>query len=201
MQVNVIRGGDTAYNSLLYPPPDQGLLDYLGNSLQQAKDKLGEFGRSFYDSTMGMFNKHNSADAINASKLLLQSTGSHFNEHVIYSVGYNNFTGANLIMQRYIMSEPSINELHRVNMCHGYQETFFDNEPGIYGEDRTDYRRVMDGALQFDDEHAYVNYYTQNDPEDELCILDKISIRDTWEVAVRLLNEGVDPTSPDLEEI
>jgi len=201
MQVNVIRGGDAAFNALLYPPPDQKFLNYLQTNIQSAKESFTGLGTQFVNTVQNMYNKYNSTEAINASKALLQSTGTHFNQHVIYPVGYDNFNTANLMMQRYVMSQPSISEMYRDNMCHGYQETYFDPEPNTYGEDRTDYRRVMDGVLQYDEEDAYFNYYSQDSEEDDLDDMDKLSILDTWDNALRLINEGVDPTSPDLDDL
>lgn len=197
MQVNVIRGGDAAFNALLYPPPDQNFLTYLQNNIQTAADAVSGMGTAFVDTVKSMYNRYNSTEAINASKALLHSTGTHFNQNVIYPVGYDNFTTANLLMQRYIMSEPSVSELYRDNMCYGYQETFYDNEPGTYGKERTDYRNVMDGVMEFEEDQAVFKYYSHSSEEPDLDTLDKLSILDTWDNAIRLIEEGIDPT--DLE--
>lgn len=201
MQVNVVRGGDAAFNALLYPPPDQNFLTYLQNNIQSAAESVVGIGTAFMDNVKNMYNRYNSTEAINASKALLQSTGTHFNQNVIYPVGYDNFNTANMIMQRYVMAEPSISEMYRDNMCYGYQETFYDMEPDSYGVERTDYRRVMDGVMDFEDDHAVFKYYSQSSDEPDLDTLDKISILDTWDNALRLIDEGIDPTSPDLDDL
>ena len=103
-------------------------------------------------------------------------------------------------MQQYIMSEPTLNKLHKQNRCYGYQDTYVEVEPDTYGQERVLYQRVMDGVMQFDEEGlCFINHYTNSD-EVELTTVEKISVLDTWHHVRRLIAEGIDPTDPDKNE-
>lgn len=199
MQVNVIRGGEAAANALIYPPPDNNLLTYLNNNIQSAIESTANLSNHFVQSVKGMYEKFNNSAVLNAGRALLYSTGTHFNQNVIFPLNNGNMVTANLIMQQYIMAHPEVNHLNHQNMCYGFQDTYFNYEPEVYGKDRMDYQRVMDGVLQINEEgeDGYIMYYSNGDIQDELHPMDKLSILDTWSELEYMIANGDDPTDPD----
>lgn len=203
IQVPVIRGGDFAANALIYKPPSNGLIDYIRSNMSHIVDKASQYSSQFVQTIQNMYNSFNSDDTIMKSKLLLNQYGSHLSQDVIYHVPYEALNTANLMMQRYIMSHPEINKLHRKNMCYGYAETFVDDELDTYGEERLSYQQVMDGVLKFDkkDGMGYTSHFSNMYSDNPLSIIDVVSIIDTWDNVTRALEEGKDPTNPLFEDL
>lgn len=202
--VTVLKGGDDVANALIYKPLSGVNMAYLQDQLQSTYANIRNIGERFVGAVKSMFNNEHSEEKLNRARMALYSAGVHFDQNMIHPVTYNNYSNMNLLMQRYVMSQPDVNAMYKKNKCYGFQETYVDPEPGIYGEERTDYRRVMDGMLQFekDDEGlGYFMHYSDTSDADDLSTLDKMSVLQTWDVAARLLSEGLDPTHPDKEEL
>jgi hypothetical protein len=200
MIVNTISGGETAFNALLYKQPDSNLLNYLQNNIQSAIAATSHLGERFVSTVQNMYNRFNDSSIINASKALLFKSGSHMNQTVIYPVAYDGFSTANLMMQRYIMANPTVDKLYQRNMCYGFQDTYINNNP-YTGTESVEYMQTMDGVLQFDSSDEgytqYHSYYHSDENNTELDIYDKLSVLDTWDNLQRLIAKGIDPTDPD----
>jgi len=201
MQVNVVNGGNTAFSALLYEAPSNSMLDYLTQQMGQAKQVLGEAYSGFIENATSIYNKFNSTEAINAAKAIVMANSMHLSDTQIMPLVEETLRNANYVMQQYIMAMPEVNTLANDNMCYGFAETYYDTEPGVTGTDRNDYRRVMDGVLDFDEEEAFVTYYTNGGDEEDLCAMDTFSILNTWNAVKQALSNDIDPTSPDGEEL
>jgi hypothetical protein len=199
MRVNVISGGEHALNALLYKQPDENFLEYLKSHMHNAYQTIGEAGNRFMSNVRSMYDKYNASDVLQLGKMLLTRTGTHFSQDVIYNVPYEQLGGANLIMQRYIMAHPDLSKLYVKNMCSGYNGTYVDIEPGVYGTNRSEYIQVMDGVLQFDvngGENGYINHYSDSNTDD-LDVISKLSILDTWRSVEIAIARGIDPSDVD----
>ena len=201
MQVNVVKGGEQAFNALVYKPPEQGLLDYFQNNLNNATQMLGDAGQNFMNTAYNMYDKFNSSAVINAGKALLMNVGTHLNQQAIYYVDQNHMPNANLIMQSYIIANPVMNNLYQKNMAYGFQDTYFDPEPDNVGVERYDYQRVMDGVLTYDKEDNGIITRYFNSDEVELDSMEKITILDTWQQVEYMIANGIDPSDPDQGEL
>jgi len=203
MKVQVIDGGDTAFKALVYPPPDQTLLTYLQDNIHQAAHVLGDIGSNFVNNAQNMYDRFNSSEAINAGKAILYGAGTHLNQNVIYPVALDQFPNANLIMQHYIMEEPSVNRMYQKGTCNGFADTYFDNEVGVFGKERSSYMRVMDGVMDYSgkDNDGYITHYSFEDGRDDLDTFDKFSVLDTWDNVRVLIAQGIDPTDLDQGEL
>ena len=197
----VIHGGSVAANALLYNEPDNRLKEYISNNIAMAMDATRSIGTGFINTVESMYNKFNNSEIVNAAKMILYNAGTHLSQDSIHYVRYENVHNANLIMQKYILANPTIYNLYQNNMCHGYADTYIDSySKNTPVEERIEYQQVMDGLLQFDkNDEGYVNHYSHE--EDDLCLMDKISISDTWDAALRRIAEGIDPTDPDLNDL
>jgi len=201
IRVNVVNGGDIAANALIYRPPDNRLLSFLNDNISKAVEYTSNAASGFANTVVNMYNKFNSSESLNAAKLMLYNAGTHLNQDIIYPVMYDNLGNANLIMQRYIISEPQMNNLYTRNMCYGYQDTYVDIDKGSVGKDRLDYQNVMDGVLQHDnDGNGYFNYYSNSD-DTILHKFDKLAILETWDNVALMISNGLDPSDPDNNEL
>lgn len=196
VKVQTIDGGEFAANALMYKPPSQQVMEYLNNGLDKIMNYTSGLSDRFKETVQGIYNKAFDNRAIEASKYLLAQSDYALQEDMIYTVPYDGFSNINMTMQQYIMAEPTLNNLYKKNMCHGFQETYFDYEPETYGKERYDYQRVMDGVLQFDKDEeglAYIESYSNTD-EVEITIPEQLAILTTWENVVRIIEEGNDPS-------
>ena len=200
MVVEHINGGEQAFEAMLYKPHSESTLSYINNNIAAAADALGSAGSRFIDKSISLYNQFNNSALINATKAFIYGTGTHMSQDMIYPLYENNMHEANLVMQRYIMANPVVSNMHKKNMCDGWSETFFNQQPDAYGKDRYDYMRVMDGILQHEDNEeeegdAYIMHYTTDDDEEDLDTFDKFAILDTWHAAEQLIYQDIDPTS------
>lgn len=197
---DVVGGGEYGANALLYKPLSQQTLSYLNDRLNSTLDRMKDIGGLFTQSVRSLYDKYNSREAIQRAKMVLHGAGVHLAQDIIYPVSYDQYHNINLLMQRYVISQPDVNDMYVRNLCYGFEDTFEDPEPGTYGEDRYDYQRVMSGVLQFEENgDGYFKFYSNDDTESELDNLDKISVLDSWDTALRLIAEGKDPTRLDGE--
>jgi len=194
--------GDQAFNALVYKPPEPRFLDYLQNNVARAGEVLGNVGRSFVEQTTNLYDSVNNSAFVNSARAMLMNMGTHLSQDVIHRVDRNNMHEANLTMQQYIMANPNMNKLHQKNMAYGFQETYYDMEPGVYGEERLDFQRVMDGIVRVDkkDEYTYVNHYSNSD-DVELNQFEQLTILDTWDEVNSMIAMGIDPSDPLQDEL
>jgi len=204
MRINVIDGGDNALNAMLYPPPDERLLNYFQDNLARAVDTFTGISDSFVSNVSAMYDQFNNSALLNATKALIHGTGGHVNQDVVYPVEMYQMGEANLAMQQYIIANPVVNKLYNDNMCNGFEDTYYDYEPGVTGKERYDYQRVMDGVVQFEDDNddAFIMHYSNDDyVESPLNAMDKFAILETWQNVEMLIYQDIDPTDPDMGDL
>lgn len=203
--IGIVRGGDLAADALIYRPPDNNLVNYLASNLQKANELVGSYSNAFINTMTNVYNRFASDSARLYQKLVLQDANGHLDQNIVSVVRYEHLHMANLAMQRYILAEPTLNEYYRKGMCYGYQDTCTMYEDNKFGKDCVEYRRVMDGMLEFDNEdEGVVITYSQNDTEmypDDLDPIDKFNIMKTWDNVARMIVEGIDPSDPLLGEL
>ncbi len=106
---------------------------------------------------------------------------------------------ANPIMQRYIMAEPRLRDMYLNQSVEGYAGSYENHHGDALGVAHYDYRRVTDGIVMIQDEHAIVNEFYEliPDTDKELDIFQKADVIRTWNMVNRALDTAeMDPTSP-----
>ncbi len=197
MRVNVIRGsGDDVFRALSYAPPDNGMLNYINNSMGYAKEQLGNIGTNFMDRASNLYNRFNSNEAINRSKQILNQSSVYINEDVVYLINSNNINNSNIEMQQWIMEEPTIRKAFNKQMIEGFSESYFDFEPEVrIPSNRTQFMQVASGitATYMDELDGSKYTYTVEDRKD-ITDFDRQTILDSWMVARDMLCDDIDPT-------
>lgn len=202
MHIGVVKGDEAAIKSLVYGNQSSSVIDYFKTNLHNVASTVKNVSSDFFNTASNLWEKYNSNKVLDAAKSLLYSMGGHFNQDIIHTVRYENIPNANLIMQKYIMCHPEVNSLYRKNSCNGFEGTYYNEEPNVWGKDRLDYQRVMDGVFQFESNgDGYVEFYSNEDTQDELNIYDKLSILETWDSVSNMLANKMDPTDPDEGEL
>lgn len=200
-QANVIQGDSLEFDSLIYPTQHPNALTYIQNTLSNIPSTLMDKGRELFSNAYEKFKEITSAESrIRARNAILAAT-NYRQENVIYPIhNVVDSQTATLTMQRWIMAEPTVRELYHKQQCDGYSSTYVDNHPDAIGEDHYDYRRVMDGVVDYSGNNVWCKWYMEDlaNGDKELMPFEKLSILDSWDVirnAVNLMNE--DPTDPD----
>lgn len=200
MVFNVTQGGRDAFNSLFYPPPTYGVMDAFNEDLSRIKGLVGEYANKFIAEVNNIYNYFNGNEAIENAKLNMYRAESVLRNDVIYPVSFDNLGSANTIMQRYIMAHPAVMELHRKNMCNGFSETYLDYDDNTEDSDNHEYNQVMSGMLRFDENDN--GYYEEiisvgiDGNTNELDLIDKAYILETWDNVMEAIAQGIDPTDP-----
>jgi hypothetical protein len=114
-------------------------------------------------------------------------------------LSHREISNATPVMRRYIMDHPVLNKKFRRGVLSGFDDKYFDTEPDVTGEWRTGYLAVMDGISEVvnDDSGEYTIVRHVSLQEDEMLdIQQQFAILDTWELAMLLLEQDIDPTKP-----
>src|SRR5690606_37864490 len=145
---------------------------------------LTDVGKQMFSSLGGLFEKFNGTQALNLVKSARRKISNLFEQDVIRPLwDIVDIQQATLTMQRWIMACPDIRKLYHQQRCDGYSDSYVDVHPGMIGDKHYDYRRVMDGYAQTDDEGTLkiTYYYDEEHPEDiELSLADKNDITNVW---------------------
>lgn len=189
MMVNVISGGDTALDALLYRNQSPMNGQFIWNQLNNITNTLTDVGKAFMDRAKQLYDHVNSSEAMRIAQAALKMSNKVFSPYEIYPLqSIDDFQSANLVMQRYIMACPEVRTMYQEGRCNGYEGTYTDLEPKAIGIDHYDYQKVMDGVLQDDPnnpgEWMFDSYAYNLMPNDvELTVEQQYGILDTWELA------------------
>ena len=199
----VIYGGPTEFNALIYGAEmNPGTMNYLQNSINNISNfsqALTNAGNSFFSNTREIFNDLNGNVAMAKAKAALNKVSNFFNRNDIHYINeLSKLQNAPVVMQRFIMAEPTIRKMYHEQRCNGYADTYIDTYKEDIGKNHYDYRRVMTGIVTTDSE-GYDMYTTHLDVlvegDRDLRIDEKSSILKTWEIVAALTKYGdTDPT-------
>jgi hypothetical protein len=196
--VNTIKGGMSTMNDMLYGAPNQGLINYFAQNIQNASNVMQNMGQQFIDRTMEIFNNFNSDEAINRAKSLSFQANIIMDQNAIMAVYENNYGNMTYRMQQQIMSHPVVFNLWQDGRCYGFSDTIIDPTLGYDKvEETTNHIQYMDGLATEDDTCVF----TTSDDSEDLHILDKVAIYETYNTVNNLIAQGIDPTTLDKEEL
>jgi len=184
MILNVPEAG---VDYLLYGKNHYNLLaNYIQQQLNQIPKVFNEFGEKIYNNLISSYNfitdtltQHNILNKIKQQGIKIEND---------YIEAYNSFLqlqNANFVMQRWIMSHPLVRQDFLQQNIDGYSESYknvFGNE---IEEKDYNYRRIMDGALQFNKEgDFFIKHYLDElyIGDKELDHYEKVTIRNVYDL-------------------
>lgn len=199
--MQVIVGGQAEFNGLVYGDKHPGTTRFLQNQLNMGfSDTLTDFGKQMFSSIHSLYEKFNGENALRLAKAARRKVTGLFQQDVIKPLWtLEEIQQATLSMQRWVMAHPELRKLYHQQRCDGYSNTYLDMQPDAIGEKHYDYRRVMDGLVQEDEDGTMqITYYYDDVPDDDvqLTLSDKVDIINTWDMISRYLKyTDDDPTS------
>ena len=193
-----IQGGDLAFNALTLAPMHQNTYNYIASSLQSFGAGLNSFGQQFFAQASSTFNALNDAEAMRKARAILNMAGN---------IGQGNYIqefwetsqvqNAQSEMQRWVMACPDIRTLYHRQLCNGYAGSYVDMDPGMVGAAQYDYRQVMNGVVDVqEDGYKFTTWLEpQREGDVRLGIDQKQDILHSWRTVQAAIASGDDPTS------
>lgn len=198
--MQVIQGGLAAFNGLALGLPSQEMLSYFQSQVSNIPQMVGQYGTMFKDTVAQVYDRFTNSEVLRAARMALQHVHTSEMRDVIrpfYSI--NDFQTAQPTMQRWVMACPDVREMFIKQRCDGYSGSYVDNYPGVVGEAHYDFRRVMTGVVQEDENGNIVvkhHYEDLHENDQELFHEEKVAILTTWQMASNMMKAmQEDPTN------
>lgn len=205
MQIAVVHGSDPGFfGNCLFPEAPPEAKSWIQTQFNQGVDMLTQAGNMFRQQAVELYQKlHDPSLEARARAFYRKAKGvAHPNTIVSYDT-IAEIQAAKPIMQRFIMTEPTIRNLYHKQLCDGYSDSYVDTEPGKIGEAHYDYRRVMNGIItdfyEGDAANDYrwkvVTYYEDlHEGDTELQIDQQAAILRVHDLARQAIMGKIDPT-------
>lgn len=198
MSINVIvhSGDKQDFNSLVYKPPTDSMINYYQNNLQSVLSTTSGFDNMFKENILAMYDSYNSEDVLANAKRTALRTNAHLSENIIqeqYVEDYN----PNILMQKYIMACPEIYTAFSKQQIYGFGESYYNPDFINVGTLSNHYRSTMNGIMVEDEDGDLVSHQYSGSDIDNLIFEEKMAIINTWDSVKKMLNEdNIDPTDP-----
>lgn len=202
--MQVVYGGADVFNAVVYGEQHPSNQQYFQQQIQNFGNTLTDIGRKFFDNSKEIFDRAYNSETMRLARNAAQVVMGIFQPNIIRKIEeLQQMQNAPIVMQRWIMANPTIRELYHQQRCDGYSDSYVDVSPNQIKENHYDYRRVMDGVLQesktSDGQDTWkVQFFMDDifDGDRDLNHHEKVDILSTWDIAEMFIKNGEDPTSP-----
>jgi hypothetical protein len=180
MVLNVPEAG---VDYLVYGDKTNVIKSYLEQQLAQIPAVFNEFGQRVYETLNQSY--HWVTDQLTKYQIFnqLKQQNVHLGNNAFRELlSFEELQNANILMQRWVMAHPDVRYLYLENNIEGYPDTYVNVFGNDIGENDYNYRRVMDGVLQSDDEKWWFKVYNEDlmIGDRELEHREKVMILNTW---------------------
>lgn len=197
--VNIVYGDSDIFDAVVYGESHPSNLQYFQNQISSVSNTLTEIGQSFFANTQKMYDDINGSEAMRRVRAATRTVKSLFAPEIISSlIDIGQLQHAPLMMQRYIMAEPTVREMYQKQIIEGYGDTYYDANPGTIADTHYDYQRVMHGVVKETDYALDVTFYMNEEVEGDrdLTLPEKQDIMISWDSVKYWMSVGIDdPTS------
>lgn len=190
----VISIPEAGIDYVLYGDKSNIVSNYIQQQLQSLPTVFNDFGQRVYNTLMTSYQFINDKLTQYGIKNKINKSGLKvIDDYIEELTSFNALQNANLVMQRWVMAHPEVRRDYLEQNIEGYSETYknvFGNE---VGEKDYNYRLVMDGVIQDQDDSWIVKHYNMDlMPGDrELDHYEKVKILSTWQ-AIDLIYSSCD---------
>lgn len=197
-QVAVIDSTPELFQMTTMTNVAHGVQEFITRHYESVANSLGAVGASFVDRAKQLYQESlNNPFVIRAKAALMASKNQADPNAIRWLDTPQEITSAGVWFQRFIMAQPSVRSDYILQRAHGFSGTYFDREPGVSGEDHLDYRSVMSGVVEQEDENGvwmtqYLDPVYENDRP--LTGMEKLAIVSAWDLLDLARSEGLDPT-------
>lgn len=192
------------FKALVYPQKHPSTVEYLHQQFAALPPLITDKAKSFFEEAKKVTDWVTSSQAWNLAREAVKSVFGETNivkdDMVMSLKDMLQFQTATTTMQRWIMANPTVRKTYHDQQCDGYSDTYVDLEPDCVGKEHYDYRRVMDGVMEFQQDNSWkMTHYLDplKEGDRELHFLEKVDILDTWsQLEILMALGGIDPTNP-----
>lgn len=208
---NVFYGTDNdQFSAYVHGVISDDSIAALEKSMFQSTSRLTDTGRRFVERAQERFNEIDYDLIKRRVKSLKRKVSSFWDRNTVREIDdIATMQHPGETMRRWIMASPDIRARVRSGRSAGYssvymlgdESEFVDTDCDLPDTDRLDYKAVMNGMAQTDDDgNTYFHTYfdTFEDGYEELDISEKVDIIHTWGNVFNALNvvNGEDPLDP-----
>jgi hypothetical protein len=187
-----------AFTMIALPEQSETTRRWIENQFYAGRERLTQLGQSLAERAVQLYNMYNDSEFLKTTRKLTRAAKGIFSPNTIQYLGtLDELVAAQPLMQRYIMAEPTIRALYHKQRCDGYSDSYVDHHPKDIGPDHYDYRRVMNGAIEFkEDGDWYITMYPDEliEGDRELDVEEQFLIEESWEAVRRAILQNFDPT-------
>lgn len=188
--INIVQGGNAAFNAMMFGPPDPMLHQYLANQFTSPANNLTDYGRALFDQGRQLFERFNGENAMRYLRAIGRAANAVWQSDAIRPLSaIGELQWAPPTMQRWIMAEPGTRKMYHEQRLDGFSHHYRDMDPSSVGQAHYDYRRATQGLVQFDEtdepdtpEWSATTYFDDLEEGDtELTLAEQVIIQNTWD--------------------
>lgn len=200
----IIYGDENIFQAVLQPEANKINQSYIVNQFQQLRQNTANYlntaGEKFIQNAQDLYNKINDSAVMSRVRNAIKNSITSRDDTKIYHIeSLDDFQTVGLRYQRYLMVNPVIRDRYHRQTLDGYSDTYVDDYPTLSGNEHPDYRRVINGMVQVDQETGLASCKQFIGPEDEferdLYFDEKIHVIQAWELMEAYLENNIDPTN------
>lgn len=175
----VVNLSAPAIDKMLYGDRSNFLTTYLQNQMQQLTPAFNAMGQKLYDSLMTSYNYVTDKLTQYSIRNELSSVGIQYLDNYYQELlDWTALQNANVTMQRWVMSHPTLRQHYIDQNLDGYSDTYVNISGKNVGKEDYNYRRAMNGVMTDD---GYSLYFEDLMPGDrELDHYEKDIIQNTF---------------------
>lgn len=197
----MVIGGTNTFDHLMYGAPKAEVQQFVSTLQQNITPMLTQEGLNFVQQTRNEWSKFFGEDAARLARAGARRVMSLWDDDSIRQlVGIAALQQAPVVMQPFIMAEPTIRQAYLDQKVDGYSDTYVNAHGKDVGEDHYHYKCVMSSVIEDVDDgeewRAKTYFLDYENPEDELNFDQKVDVLSTWsELLLRFRTGRDDPTS------
>ncbi len=201
----ILDGDSRSFRAAAYGRPSERKISFLRQQFEDPSRALRFADQSFFERSRQIFEDNFSASALAKIEAVRRNLSGVWDlDEIQYLDSVEKLQNARPVMQRWIMANPFIRGLYKQGRVVGYGESYLDHAKQGVGADHYDYRLVMSGMAEYNDEDGWTatTYFDELlDEDEEPTFNEKIDIFRTWCEAEYALHTGKrDITSPEDNE-
>lgn len=179
---------------------DSQTTNWLNQRSEALMSSVSTTTQNWFNKARTFYQTISESDAVQALRnLTVKADVSWKGNNIYHCNSIEQLQVANPVMQRYIMAEPRLRDMYLNQSVEGYAGSYENFHGDAIGAGHYDYRRVTDGIVMVQEDHAVVNEFYEliPDTDKELDFFQKADVIRTWNMVNRALDANeTDPTSP-----
>jgi hypothetical protein len=198
------RMDTAAFDALAYGLPSVSTMQYLQQGIQQVQQYLTPVGQQFMAKVSEYYEAAHNSEAMRKARAAINKVQHLFqSDTVFYMNQIAQMQNAGRVMQRYLGANPMVQQMIEDQRMEGWQGVYENPFPGQFREQNYNWRRVMNGVMQMDEDPNGSFWFQTWDEEllpgdRELELYEQRDVLNSWQAIEAFIKRGLeDPTSRD----